>query len=187
MFALLVILGYLLSRAPERMIHHINKKAFLMRDHGVVKHPVIKLYYSLDLLLPLFVCLVLFFLPEKKGALLPASAQLSALLFLYAGALLRLWSLISLGGLFSLECIWLNNVAASTKGPYKWLKHPDFLGRFLEGCGFIVCVLAPSGYAYDGVAIFAVTSLVLVRYMVKLEKHCQKQANSESVLQSAVS
>ena len=184
MFEALVIMGYLISRLPERMIHKINKDAFLLHNAREVNHPMIKVFYGLDLGLPLLLLGVWLGLGQPTLEVAPQD-RLLFLIPIYLGALLRIASFFSLGGLFSLDCVWLDGVAPVETGPYRWLKHPDFVGRTLEGAGLAACLLGPGQPMLVGFVLLI--SIILSKYMIKLENRCRPAADCDSVLQSAAS
>lgn len=70
--------------------------------------------------------------PKSQGLLV------MALLILAGGASLKIWSMNSLGRLWSYRCIFIPDMPKSLKGPYRWLRHPEYVARFFEVFGLMI-------------------------------------------------
>jgi methyltransferase len=73
--------------------------------------------------------------PALRGALpVPALAWSGVVLFL-AGALLRVWCIRALGSAWNARARVDPGLRIVTHGPYRWIRHPNYLGVLLELVG----------------------------------------------------
>lgn len=66
-----------------------------------------------------------------RRPLIPALAAIASLLFLLATAL-RWWVIRSLGTHWNVEVMASGTLGVITTGPFRWVRHPNYLGVFLE-------------------------------------------------------
>jgi methyltransferase len=71
-----------------------------------------------------------------------ATTAAGAVLFL-AGKALKFWAIASLGKRWTFRVLILPNAPLVTRGPYTWLRHPNYVGVIGELAGFALLVGAP--------------------------------------------
>jgi len=100
------------------------------------------------------------------AALVPASATISwSLLAVFAGLqVLRLWALLSLGRFWTTRVITLPGAPLVRRGPYRFLKHPNYLVVAAE-----IAVL-PLAFGAWGIAlVFSLLNAALLSWRLKIE------------------
>lgn len=159
--ALLVLLATALMYAGERRVHKYNY-AYLTTVGGEELIPdLMKRYYRNVWLLPMVSYLSALFLPLAWA---PWKATVPGLFLIIFGFVLRTWAARSLGRLWTQRCIYVPDVPRAGNGPYRFLKHPEYIARSLEGAGFILF------FAINPVAIlFWLRTLTLLSRIVKVE------------------
>ena len=81
-----------------------------------------------------------------------------------AGKLLKWWAILSLGRLWSFHVLVLPGVPLVTSGPYRFMRHPNYLGLLGEIAGVALMMRAP----YTGVAsAIAFGALLVARIRVE--------------------
>lgn len=85
-----------------------------------------------------------FFVYESGNHYLSHPILMFIALLVLLGMTLRMWAIYSLGRLWSLRCIYVPDMPPVKTGPYRWLKHPEYLGRTIEGACLLVLVDAPA-------------------------------------------
>lgn len=124
--ALLVVVG--IERLVEVGISRRNQRA--MQGRGAQKVPE-----------PHFPWLVMFHAAVLIAAgaevlflhrpLIPALAILMGILFIFSNAL-RYWVIWLLGGLWNVQIMDSSRLGIVTSGPYRWIRHPNYVGVILE-------------------------------------------------------
>jgi methyltransferase len=101
-------------------------------------------------------------------ALLVPAATAPSLPLLAAFALLqlgRIWVLLSLGRFWTTRILTLDDAPLVTHGPYRWLRHPNYLIVAAE------IVLLPLAFGAVGLALgFGAANLVLIGRRVRIEE-----------------
>lgn len=133
--ALLVLLATALVAFGERRVHGYNY-AYLKVVGGeeLIPDPM-KRYYQGILVLPWLAGLCYLVLP---GFLRFAALPLPGLTILMLSLLLRIWSMRSLGRLWTQRCIFVPGMPRSDQGPYRYLRHPEYTAHALEGLGLLL-------------------------------------------------
>ena len=90
---------------------------------------------------------------------------LGALLFV-AAKLLKWWAILSLGAFWTFRVIVVPGARLVAQGPYRWLRHPNYVGVIGELAG----VALVSGAWLSGVAGIATFGWLLVRRMAVEEE-----------------
>lgn len=101
------------------------------------------------------------------AVLVPADAAVSwPLLVLFALLqLARLWVIASLGPFWTTRIITLPGAPLIRRGPYRWLRHPNYL---IVACEIAVLPLAFG--AWTIAVIFSVANAVLLRHRIRIEQ-----------------
>jgi protein-S-isoprenylcysteine O-methyltransferase Ste14 len=84
----------------------------------------------------------------------PAAFAVAGLVLLWAGLVVRVWAVVTLGGSFSTFVHADAGQAVVTHGPYRWVRHPSYTGLLLIALGLgvgagnwlslLVCAVVPA-------------------------------------------
>lgn len=133
--ALLVLLATALIYAGERRVHKYNYD-YLTTVGGEELIPAeMKRYYRSLWAMPFVAYLTALLLPVD---LAPWKATVPGLFLIIFGFVLRTWSQRSLGRLWTQRCLYVPDIPRGANGPYRFIRHPEYLARSLEGLGFIL-------------------------------------------------
>ena len=87
--------------------------------------------------------------------------QLIGAFILILALLLRVWSIQTLGRMWSRKCFYIYGVPLVRKGPYRFLKHPEYMSRLLDIAGLTLLFSAWwSGTVCFLAALFYLTKIV---------------------------
>ena len=89
-------------------------------------------------------CLLEFF--STSNASFSAVELIYGLIVLAASLVLRLWSIDTLGRMWSLRIIFVPGADMVAKGPYRYFRHPEYLSRFLDYLAFVLIWQAWIGF-----------------------------------------
>jgi protein-S-isoprenylcysteine O-methyltransferase Ste14 len=106
-----------------------------------------------------------FYYGAISGSNPPKHLQVFGGLLLMLGLGLKLWTFQVLGRLWSMRCIFLPGIAAVYRGPYRFMKNPEYLARTCEVLG-----LALIAGAYCSAALGVIFSIVMVSHIVEVEQ-----------------
>ncbi|MEC3609066.1 isoprenylcysteine carboxylmethyltransferase family protein [Bacillus glycinifermentans] len=99
---------------------------------------------------------------------LPALILMTAALVLTQG--LRYWSLFSLGKYWNTKILVIPETNLIRKGPYQWIKHPNYLAVVLE------LILLPLLFqAYVTAVVFTICNAVLLLIRIREEERALKE------------
>lgn len=101
----------------------------------------------------------------------PREAVLAGVLVFLAAKLIKWWAILSLGPFWTFRIIVVPGAALVADGPYRWLRHPNYVGVMGELAG----VALMTGALLSGVAGF-VTFGGLVLKRVSLEERALRDA-----------
>ncbi|HYX35016.1 MAG TPA: isoprenylcysteine carboxylmethyltransferase family protein [Oligoflexus sp.] len=133
--AVLVLVATALVTYGERRVHGYNY-AYLKVVGGEELIPeLMKRYYQLQMALPLIAWLSHFTLPH---VLRWTAIPMLGLGLLMASMLLRVWSMRSLGRLWTQRCVFVPGMPRSDHGPYRFMRHPEYAAHMLEGLGLLL-------------------------------------------------
>jgi methyltransferase len=76
----------------------------------------------------------------------------------------RLWVILSLGRFWTTRIISVPGAALVRRGPYRWLKHPNYMIVTAE-----IAALPLAFGAYDLALAFSLLNLVLLRHRIRIE------------------
>jgi isoprenylcysteine carboxyl methyltransferase (ICMT) family protein YpbQ len=154
-------LGFAASRLAEWRVHQRNYRV-LMAAGAEERAPLLaKLYYATHwLLVPAALLEQLLLHPAVSRMMLTGG------LVAIAGALaLRVWSIQSLGGLWTMRCLALPGLRERALGPYRWIRNPEYLSRLIDGIG--ICLVLGSQIT---LLAYLILTLALNRRLSALEK-----------------
>jgi methyltransferase len=120
----------LLSRANERAL----------RSRGAIE-PADDVYQTMAWMYP-----VSFLAMGLEGALIGPSSRLMVVLGVFvfvAAKAIKYWAVASLGPRWSFRVLVLPGAPLVTRGPYAWLRHPNYVGVVGELVGVALLVAAP--------------------------------------------
>lgn len=101
----------------------------------------------------------------------PAAAVLAGVLLFLAAKLLKWWAILSLGRFWTFRVIVVPHAGLVASGPYRWLRHPNYVGVMGELAG----VALTTGALLSGVAGFA-TFGALVLKRIAVEERALREA-----------
>ena len=82
---------------------------------------------------------------------------------------LRLWVLLTLGKYWTTRIIYLEGTKLVKKGPYKWLKHPNYIIVFFE-----ILILPLAFNSWIIAIIFTIFNTILLLYRISIENKVLK-------------
>ena len=92
---------------------------------------------------------------------------------LFAGAqVLRYWAIKSLGVYWNTKILVLPNHKLVNTGPYKYLRHPNYIAVIIE-----IAVIPMIFSCYITAAVFSAINLILLRRRIKIEEDALKKAS----------
>ena len=144
-----------LQRLAELVHARRNTRRLLAaggREVGAGHYPALVALHVLWLL-----ALVVWVPPDRP----PVWPLLGAFLLLQAA---RIWVLASLGGYWTTRVITLDSAPLSRKGPYRWMKHPNYALVALE-----IAILPLAFGAWEVALVFSLANGVLLRHRMRLE------------------
>ena len=155
------ISGYLLQRLGEWRVSRANVEFLDFAGAETVASRWVTWFYAWEWAAAL--CFSVVYLFSHKP--LTEVGALSGLSIMVLGVLLRRWAIRSLGRTWNMGCWYIPGVAPVKSGPYRALRHPEFLGRLLEMLG--LAVFLQQGLI--GAAFFA-GFMILGKNMARLEE-----------------
>jgi methyltransferase len=151
---------YALERGVEVLIAGRNRRQLLARG-GMEFYP--GNFRAIVLLHSLF---ALFLLVEAYPWRVPFDLlTVICLLVLGALQLLRYWCIVSLGPYWNTRIIVLPDATVRRGGPYRWLRHPNYLVVVLEFVFLPLLMRAPVT-----LVVFSVANLLVLRRRIGLEE-----------------
>ncbi len=133
--AILVLLATALVHLGERRVHNYNYD-YLNTVGGEELIPaMMQRLYRMVVFLPFLAYFSAILLPHIW---VPFKATLPGITLIMLGFVLRTWSMRSLGRLWTKSCVYIADMPRASNGPYRYLKHPEYIARGLEGLGFIL-------------------------------------------------
>lgn len=151
MFFTVFITFVIIQRIIEVIIAKRNER--WSKEHGAVEFGTEHYKYIVALHTLFFVSLIIEY--QLKPELINGW-QIFLLVFICA-QLLRYWSLFSLGKLWNTKILVIPNTPPVTKGPYRLMKHPNYLVVTLE-----ILVIPIMFGAYVTVIIFSLLNFFLL-------------------------
>lgn len=133
--AALVLLATVLVNFGERRVHGYNY-AYLKVVGGEELIPgLMKRYYQGQQALPWLAWLSHFIFPDL---LRWTAVPIVGLFLLISSLLLRIWSMRSLGRLWTQRCVFVPGMPRTNQGPYRFLRHPEYVSHSLEALGLLL-------------------------------------------------
>lgn len=177
MFEMLVIVGYLVGRSSDFLVHLRHYKALRIFEYQERAIGLMRVFYVLDVMLPF---ILLGYMEWHGQAEVSSNALLTAVVLLSVGFSLRVWAIMSLGSVWTMRCLSLSGVQPLKVGPFRFLKHPEYCARLIEAMGLAGCLRVPSIIPY-----IIVSYMVLIALLVRNESQLLKgQTSYMSNLQS---
>jgi methyltransferase len=96
----------------------------------------------------------------------PTGVLLAGAIVFAAGKALKWWAILSLGPFWTFRVIVVPGASLVARGPYRWLRHPNYLGVLGELAG----VAAIAGAPVSGVATTGVFAALLVKRIAVEER-----------------
>ncbi len=89
----------------------------------------------------------------------------SMLVVMVASMALRYWAIYSLGERWNTRVICVPGLAAVHTGPYRWIRHPNYVAVGLE-----VFALPLMGGAWRTAILFGIANLLVLRWRIRVEE-----------------
>lgn len=150
-----IVLLVALQRVVELAVARRNTTRLLAeggQEHGKTHYPLFVLLHAAWLL-------ALFFLVPKHVA--PNPALLALFVLLQA---CRIWVVVTLGRYWTTRVITLEGAPLVRHGPYRWLRHPNYLVVILE-----LAVLPLAFDAWEIALAFSALNLPLLAWRIRVE------------------
>lgn len=132
----LIVCMYLLTRFGEHRVHRINYDFLIFAGGEEILLPRMKYLYALGFAVIPAALIEYIFLSFPYAHHAPL--QLMGLSLLFVSLLLRYWTIQTLGARWSMRCIFVNGYPKSQQGPYRWLRHPEYLARAFDIMGISI-------------------------------------------------
>jgi methyltransferase len=156
---------YAMERGMEVLIAGRNRRQLLARG-GCELYP--QSFRAIVLLHSLFaVALLLEAHPWRVPFDVLTMVSLIALVLLQA---LRYWCIVSLGPFWNTRIIVLPGASVPRRGPYRWLRHPNYLVVVLEFLFLPLLMRAPFT-----LVVFSLANLLLLRRRIALEESALRE------------
>ncbi len=169
--AILMLFATAMVYAGERRVHKYNY-AYLTTVGGEELIPeLMKRYYQFVISLPFAAFLSAKLLPLSWA---PWKATLPGFLLIIFAFFWRIWSLRSLGRLWSQRCIYIPDMPRFKRGPYRLLPHSEYFARGLEGLGFILF------FAINPISLLLwIRALILASRIAKVESRQLEELSAD--------
>jgi methyltransferase len=154
---LAVMLGLVIGqRLGELLIANRNTKRLLARggrEIGAAHYPLFIVLHTA------WLAAMAVFVPYDTHPILPLIAVYLLL------QLARVWVIISLGGYWTTRIITVDDAPVVRRGPYRFMRHPNYLVVALE-----IAVLPLAFRAWWIAAVFSVLNAALIGYRISVEQ-----------------
>ena len=156
----LFIMGYLLLYVGEWRRHRINSRFLAFAGATVISPGLMRTYYLIIL------CFLPFALVESlaRPVWTVEAVQIIGLFMLLAGLILRAWALTTLGPAWTMSCLYWPQMPRIRRGPFRYLRHPEYLSRLLDCTGLCLAL----GALWTAGFVFVVVTL-LSWFIIKIE------------------
>lgn len=121
--------------------------------------------------------LILAVLHYRREPYLPDFLFPIGTLLMVIGILIRVWAVISLGKFFTMRVMIFSNHSIIEDGPYRWIRHPSYLGALVTTFGFGLA----SGYLMVLILFFLVVASALGYRMYVEERALNEKFGKEWV------
>ena len=158
-----VVFGFLMVEARRAAANERSQRALGGREPAGDVYTIMRVVYP-------GAFLAMFVEGAWRGAA-PAAAILAGVCLFGSAKLLKWWAILSLGRFWTFRVIVVPRAGLVASGPYRWLRHPNYVGVMGELAG----VALMTGAAVSGVAGF-VTFGFLVLKRIALEERALRAA-----------
>lgn len=133
--SLCVLAATILVQLAERRVHGYNY-AFMKAVEGeeLIPHAMYS-YYIWVSLLPWLAFFSSHLMPESTSL---EPWPLLGLTLILVGTTLTIGAMRALGRLWSLRCVFIPGMPRVNQGPYRFLRHPEYTGRVIQGVGYLL-------------------------------------------------
>ncbi len=158
---LAVVSAYMLCRLAEGRIHLTNYNAMLVGGAEELIPKLMQFYYRLSLLIiPVALLERLITQPSFSPWV-----QFVGISLIMLGFLLRHWAIHTLGPQWSMRCLCNCGFPVVKEGPYRFLNHPEYVSRALDGAG--ICLFLG---AYFMIAPYLVLNALICLKIIRIER-----------------
>jgi len=169
---LAVLSAYLFGRIAEKRIHRFNYDLLTFAGAEELIPRLMKWYYRL-----LFVFIpigLLEFIAAQFRA--PEWLPFAALGMIASAQLLRLWVIQTMGRLWTMRCMALPGASVLKTGPFRFLRHPEYVSRVLDGMGIFLFV-----GSWVTALLYAVAVSAIALKISKIERRQLSEFASEPI------
>jgi methyltransferase len=156
----LMVLGQLLISLAEQRRHEVNTGRLLLAGAEEEARWAARLWNWASPVVLVLAFGEWIFVEKVMGR----GLLLLCVILVVFGTGLRLWAMVSLGPWWSRRCVVLPGGERVRVGPYKYLDHPEFLGRILETSG--LCLMLGSWWS---LALWLGTGALMVLTLLRRE------------------
>lgn len=170
MLFVVVVSIVIIQRLAEVLVAKRNEKKMLQKgayEVGASHYP-----YMVAMHVSFFICLIaeVWFFDRGLSPLFP----IFLVLFLLVQGL-RVWCLASLGTFWNTKIIILPNANVVTKGPYLFLKHPNYVIVCIE-----IATLPLMFQAYITAILFTLLNIAMLSVRIPIEEKALREATNYS-------
>lgn len=158
----LVVIGLLVAQRLGELRHSRNNER-LLRARGAVEHARTQVPWMIALHAAWFVALLVESMARPVA--LPWALRWTALAIFLFGQFLRLRAMHALGTLWSVKVLTLPGTLAVGAGPFRFIRHPNYLGVLLETIALPLVLGAPFT-----AALFGVAQTVFLAFRIRAEE-----------------
>ncbi|MBF0441088.1 MAG: hypothetical protein HQK54_04220 [Oligoflexales bacterium] len=155
-----VLLGYCLIKLAEGRLHRSNYKFLIKEGAEELVPKLMRAYYNTTNLL-LIIALIEKFSKEEK---VESNLQIIGVALLFIAVILRAWAINSLGRYWSMRCLFLPGFPRIQDGPFRFLKHPEYVSRIIEGAG--LCLFLGAFFSF---LPFVIINLFIMFKITRIE------------------
>lgn len=170
-----LVMAYYVGRIGETRMDRINTRFLTLAGAEAGATRLMALYYRLILMiLPLAAMEYRVWQPERRPVVMTVAVSM-----VMVGGALRFWAIRSLGWQWVMGCLVHPTAPAQRKGPYRWIAHPEYLSRLMDGAGLALFI-----GAWRVSALYVVASLVILWPVVRVERRLMREAAQRAGVES---
>lgn len=164
--------AYFLSRIAEGRIHRFNYDLLTFAGAEELIPSTMRWFYRLVyLFLPLAV-----FEYFAAASQLPSWVGFASLAILAMSLLVRVWTITTMGRLWTMRCLALAGVEPVRSGPFRFFRHPEYVTRVCDGLGLFLFI-----GSWVTALLYAIVTLLVVIRIASIERRQMCEFTSQPI------